>query len=95
MLAEQQQILSMFEDHVICPICLKSFLQEISTFAVCDCGLRLPLQKGLEYLKQNLREQVNIHSSACLDVPKFSIFHDGENVSLCLSCCSCPVFALV
>ncbi|KAL7294403.1 hypothetical protein TKK_0012405 [Trichogramma kaykai] len=94
MLWDQQQIQSMFEDHVKCPICFTHLLREIPDFVVCDCGLKLPLQTNLECLKHNLREQVNIHSSSCLDVPKFSVFNDGEHLSLCLTCLSCDAFAL-
>lgn len=92
---EQKQILSMCADDMICPICLKFLLQEIPNFVVCKCGLKLPIHTSLEGLKQNIKKQVNAHSAACLDVPKFSVFHEGDNISLCFSCMSCDIFALV
>lgn len=95
MLWEQKAIASMLSDHVMCPICLKNVLRESFNMVICDCGLRLPVKDGLQGLNQNIQEQVIAHSSVCLDVPKFSVFHDGENISLCFSCFSCDTFALV
>ncbi|OXU21790.1 hypothetical protein TSAR_010184 [Trichomalopsis sarcophagae] len=95
MLWEQKELLSLFSDDVICPICLKGVLKEVQNFAVCHCGLTIPVPMGLQTLKCNLQEQVNAHSAACLGVPKFSIFQEGNTVSLCFSCMSCDVFGLV
>lgn len=95
MLWEQKAITSMFVNQVMCPICLKNILRENFNMVMCDCGLRLPVKNGLQGLNQNIQVQVNAHSSNCLDIPKFSIFHDGENISLCFSCFSCDTFALV
>ncbi|XP_058805029.1 RPA-interacting protein isoform X1 [Phymastichus coffea] len=93
---EQKQLSSMFDnDGVICPVCLKNFLYEISNYAVCNCGFKLPIQMGLVHLKHNIQEQINIHSLTCLHAPSFSIFQEGENVSLCLTCTSCDIFTLV
>ena len=85
----------MFADDVMCPICLKFLLKEIQNFVICDCGLRLPVRMGLKTLKRNIQEQVNAHSAVCLNVPKFSLFQDGESISLCISCMACDIFALV
>ncbi|XP_014204524.1 RPA-interacting protein-like [Copidosoma floridanum] len=93
---EQKQISSLFNEDVMCPICLKGLLHESPNCVTCrQCGLNLPMQFGLESLKQNIQEHVNTHSAACLDVPKFSVFRDGDNVSLCFSCASCDIFELV
>jgi hypothetical protein len=85
----------MFVDNIVCPICLKYLLQEIENFVVCECGLKVPVHLGLQNLKQNIQEQVNAHSAACLDIPKFSTFYDGDTISLCFLCNSCDIFTLV
>ncbi|XP_011503437.1 PREDICTED: RPA-interacting protein [Ceratosolen solmsi marchali] len=92
---EQKQILSMFVYDLLCPICLKHLLQEISNFVVCECGFKLPVQIGLQGLKENIQTQVTSHSASCLDIPKFSAFCEDDNISLYFSCNSCNVFALV
>lgn len=93
---EQKQILSLINDDTMCPICLKGVLYEIPNFVVCQqCGLNLPVRFGLEGLKQNIQQQVDAHSNACLNVPKFSIFSEGDSISLCFSCSFCDIFEFV
>lgn len=95
MMWEQRNIQALLDDDIMCPICLKSLLREVHNFVVCQCGLRLPAPMGLNVLKKNIQEQVKAHSAVCLDLPKFSIFQDENNVSLHVSCMSCEFFELV
>ncbi|KAJ8680188.1 hypothetical protein QAD02_015975 [Eretmocerus hayati] len=95
MLWEQNQLSSILQDEVICPICLTRSLSEIGNSVVCDCGLRIPVQNGLYGLRQNIQVQINAHSEKCLDIPRFSIFQDIDSISLCFSCLSCDALSLV
>lgn len=92
----EEQMFDMLEGEVSCPMCQKSFLEEISDFIVCHlCGLKIRTEISLEKFKHNLKLYVNMHSENCLEVPDFSLMIDRDNRALCMSCKACSSVFLI
>ena len=91
----EEQMFDMFEDEVFCPMCQKSFLEEIPDFIICSlCGLKIRTDMNLQKFKYNLELYVNMHSQNCHKVPDFSLAED-KDMSLCVSCEACSSFFLI
>ncbi|OXU21789.1 hypothetical protein TSAR_010183 [Trichomalopsis sarcophagae] len=92
----EEEMFDTLEDEVICPMCHKSFLEEIPDFIVCSsCGLKIRTEITLTKFKYNLESHVNMHSERCLKVPDFSLVYENNHVSLGITCLTCSCFYLV
>ncbi|KAL7294404.1 hypothetical protein TKK_0012406 [Trichogramma kaykai] len=96
LLQSEEQMFDMLEDEVLCPMCQKSFLEEIPDFISCDmCGLKIRTEISLNKFKYYLELYVNMHSNNCLQVPQFSLVLNNNNTSLQISCLACSKFFVI
>ncbi|XP_014214942.1 RPA-interacting protein A-like [Copidosoma floridanum] len=86
----EERMFDALEDEAICPMCQKSFLEEIPDFIVCHmCGLKIRTEISLTKFKCDLEMYVNVHSRNCTQVPDFSLIFDKDDTALSLSCSTC------
>ncbi|XP_058805050.1 RPA-interacting protein-like [Phymastichus coffea] len=83
-------------DTTVCPMCQKSFLEEIPDFIVCNfCGLKVRSDISLEKFKSDLELYVNKHSEICFHVPKFSLLFENNKPCLYMTCTACTSCFLI
>lgn len=92
----EEEMFDMLEDDVICPMCKKSFLEEIPDFIMCySCGLKIRTEISLKKFKYTLELNVNRHSENCLQAPDFSLMFENNATALWMSCSACPNYYLI
>jgi len=85
---------------VICPVCQKNNLLQNKHIIFCKCGIRVDTQTDaidLEYVRNQLQESVNEHSSACQHTPSFHVADlSGVGIeNLVLSCQVCDCLSII
>lgn len=96
MLQEEEEYLCRETNEIICPVCQRSELNQISNHIVCyGCDLKLETQMNYSQFRGLLEECVSHHSNKCTSVPDFLLIPENNNTALCLVCHTCTAMDII